>query len=164
MRLGDFSSVLQLGVGLHVGTAVLQSIVEFASGPTSNRIERLTKLATLRRMRFEKGDSENLKAALALENDALDALATLELKKVQFFNEYRIAAIVNTCAAAILFVLLVWAAVKADIAIGYCLGSVMVFLGCAPAVLSLATLWYRWHTNTSDIRRSIKTIERKLLG
>jgi hypothetical protein len=99
MKLGDFASVLQLGVGLHVGSALLQTVAEFASSPISKRIERLAKLAKLamlRRTRLEKVGSLDTTAAIALEDDTLNTLSALEVKKVQFFNEYRIAATVNT--------------------------------------------------------------------
>jgi hypothetical protein len=96
MKLGDFASVLQLGVGLHVGSALLQTVAEFASSPISKRIERLAKLAMLRRTRLEKVGSLDTTAAIALEDDTLNTLSALEVKKVQFFNEYRIAATVNT--------------------------------------------------------------------
>jgi hypothetical protein len=96
MKLGDFASVLQLGVGLHVGSALLQTVAEFGSSPISKRIERLAKLAMLRHTRLEKVGSLDTTAAIALEDDTLNTLSALEVKKVQFFNEYRIAATVNT--------------------------------------------------------------------
>jgi hypothetical protein len=164
MKLGDFASVLQLGVGLHVGSALLQTVAEFASSPISKRIERLAKLATLRRTRLEAIGSSETAAATALEDDTLDTLSTLELKKVQFFNEYRIAAIVNTCAAAALFALLVLAAVEADFCIHGFAAALIVISSFAPAVLSLAILWVRWDVNTKDIHAGIKSIERRLLG
>jgi hypothetical protein len=164
MKLSDFSSVLQLGVGLHVGTALLQSIAEFASSPLSKRIDRLARLAALRRMRYEKEKSTSVRQSLELENEVLDLNTTLELRKVQFFNEYRIAAEVNTGAAILLFALLVWAAINVDHEVGPWLASVLVFASFAPAALSLATLWRRWHVNTGDVRKLTAKIEGILLG
>jgi hypothetical protein len=164
MRLGDFSSVLQLGVGLHAGTALLQSIAEFASSPLSKRIERLAKLAALRRVRYEQNNKGLAQQSFELESEVLDLQSSLELKKVQFFNEYRIAALVNTFSAIALFVLLVWAAVKTDESIGFCRACFIVIASFAPATLSLGTLWQRWHTNTADVRQSTDKIENKLLG
>jgi hypothetical protein len=164
MRLSDFSSVLQLGVGLHLGTALLQSIAEFASAPLSKRIDRLASLAALRRLRLEKESSPLAPAAAELENNVLDVQATLELKKVQFFNEYRLAAVVNTISAGILSLMLVWAAIEADFVTGYKLAGTIVVVSFAPAILSLCTLWRRWHTNTEDVRIATGSIEKKLLG
>jgi len=164
MRLGDFSSVLQLGVGLHVGTALLQSIAEFASSPISKRIERLAKLAALRRARYQQNNKVLAEKSLELESEVLDLQSSLELKKVQFFNEYRIAALVNTLSAIALFILLVWAAVRADDSIGFWLASLVVIASFAPATLSLGTLWRRWHVNTADVRRATDKIEHRLLG
>ena len=164
MRLGDFSSVLQLGVGLHIGTALLQSIAEFASSPLSKRIERLAKLAALRHARSVQRSRELAEQPSTLEGEVLDLQASLELKKVQFFNEYRIAALVNAVAALALFLLLVWAAIKADDLIGWCLAFFVVVSSVSPAILSLGTLWRRWHINTADVRQSTDRIEHKLLG
>ncbi|WP_157158537.1 hypothetical protein [Bradyrhizobium sp. WSM1253] len=163
MKLSDFSSVLQLGVGLHLGTALLQSIAEFASSPLSKRIERLAKLAALRRTRLEKR-SDLAEMSLELENEVLDLHSTLELRKVQFFNEYRIAAVVNTIAAVGLFCLLVWAAVQAEDPASIYLAIFLIGASFAPAVLSLGTLWWRWNVNTVDVRKTTAEIERKLLG
>lgn len=103
-------------------------------------------------------------AAIVLEDDALNTLSTLELKKVQFFNEYRIAAIVNTGAAIILFALLVVAAVMADLCIHGMAASLIVLSSFISAVLSLVILWVRWDLNTRDIHAAIKSIEHRLLG
>jgi len=164
MRLGDFSSILQLGVGLHAGTAWLQSIAEFASSPISRRIERLARLAALRRARYEQKSQELAERSVDLENAVLDLQSSLELKKVQFFNEYRMAAIVNTGSAMVLFLLLVWAAVKADDPVGFCLACFIVAVSFAPAALSLSTLWRRWYINTADVRQTTGKIEHQLLG
>jgi len=76
---------------------LLQSIAEFASSPISKRIERLAKLAALRRARYQQNNEVLAEKSLELESEVLDLQSSLELKKVQFFNEYRIAALVKRC-------------------------------------------------------------------
>jgi hypothetical protein len=47
MKNGDLSSVVQLGVGLHVGTAVLQIFADFGVTPLERRIARVRTLFQL---------------------------------------------------------------------------------------------------------------------
>jgi hypothetical protein len=41
MTFGDFSSLVQLGVGLHAGTALFQLLSEFGVAPLERRLGRL---------------------------------------------------------------------------------------------------------------------------
>jgi hypothetical protein len=163
MKLSDFSSVLQLGVGLHAGTVLLQAIAEFASAPMSHRIERLARVAQLRRQRFEH-DGKDTSAIEAIQSDILDAQSALELKKVWFFMEYKIAAAMNSIVALTLFGFLVWAAIVADYEVSPRLAFLIVFLSAGPAILSLLTLWWRWHSNTNGIRTTIQKQEGRLFA
>jgi hypothetical protein len=144
----SYPSVLQLGVGLHAGTVLLQSIAEFASAPVSHRIDRLAKIARLRRERLEK-TCVDTSGAEALESEILNTQSALELKKVQFFTEYKFAAAGNTFIALILFAGLVWAAISADYDVTPALSVLIVFLSAGPALISLVFLWWRWHSSTS---------------
>jgi hypothetical protein len=155
MKLGDFSSILQLGVGLHTGTVLLQSIVEFASAPITRRLERLARIAQLR--------SNNIDCDSSVEN-ALDLQGDLETKKVQFFNEYKAAAKLNACVAFFLFILLAWAAVMYEFPVSIVGAALILLVSVAPAVISLFVLWWRWERNTETIRQKIDSLDRQLLG
>ena len=98
MSSGDFSSVVQLGVGLHAGSALLQTISEFASAPMSRRLSRLSAIAEARASR---GHSEKTHHDMAR-----DLVGDLEIKKIQFFNEYREVVAANAGIAVALCVLL----------------------------------------------------------
>lgn len=163
MQLSDFSSVLQLGVGLHAGTVLLQAIFEFASAPMTAKLERFAKFAALRRDKMTKrGDDPT--AIEEVEGRILDAQSSLEVKKVQFFNEYKTAAKINTAVSVLLFCLLVWAAIKPAHDVYWWLQVGIVFLSAGPALLSLCILWHRWHSNTTSIRESIVSFETALLN
>ncbi len=146
---------------MHAGTALLQSIAEFASSPLSHRINRLVKIAGLRRDRISRGGSDTASIE-AIESDILDTQTALELKKLHFFVEYKYAAAMNTIVAFSLFGLLVWAAACAESTVSDQLAFFLVFVSAGPALISLGVLWWRWDDNTAGIRTSIKEHEDKL--
>lgn len=149
MKLSDFSSVLQLGVGLHTGTVLLQSIVEFASAPVFSRVDRLIRVAELRIGRLRKqnkptGDAEGIL------NELNDVRGALLLKRVQFFHEYKIAAGANAVVALILYGLLCWGAVDADYVVNAYFATLLIAVSALPAIGSIALLWWRWRINTAS--------------
>src|SRR3954464_8092364 len=90
-KLADFASLVQLGVGLHTGTALLQSITEFSGGPLARKLARLTSIAR------ERATKDPRFAASQSRGEEL--AGELEMKVVQFFNEYKIASLINAGAA-----------------------------------------------------------------
>src|SRR5262245_44387683 len=105
MKYGDLSSIVQLGVGLHVGTAVLQVFGEFGVAPLERRIARIRSL-------FRLPDPERPPQSLEEELDQLES--RYELFKIDFFNQYRWCVVIYTIVAAVLAVFLIVIAVKAD--------------------------------------------------
>jgi hypothetical protein len=150
ISLGDLSSVVQLGVGLHAGTALLQSVAEFASTPTSSRLERLAKIAEVR----AKNDP-NFQIHL---DTARDLLSDLEVKKIQFFNEYRQVFAINTGIAIALGLVLAAIALLASQKVEIWVGFVIVPLSLIPAPASLAFLWYRWSDRTAQLKASVNVL------
>ncbi|MGY3495912.1 hypothetical protein [Bradyrhizobium sp. USDA 4502] len=163
MKLSDFSSVLQLGVGLHTGTVLLQSIAEFASAPLSKKIERLVRIARLRRERFkrEQRATDNIDAIL---DELLDAQTNLELKKVQLFSEYKIGALINVIFAVFLYYYLACAAMAPETDVGTVEGWALVLISVSPATLTLIVLAGRWFANTGGVRTSVKGLESKIFA
>jgi hypothetical protein len=156
MKLGDFSSVVQLGVGLHVGTALLQVIVELADAPLSRRLVRLRDLARAKANR-------DIKYA-AYADDASDLLADLEVKRVQFFNEYKEFVLANGGIAVGLCLLLSAIAFEAVWEIPLVVGVFIVAISFGPAPITLCVLWRRWRKNTDDLRRNVSHLEGRILG
>lgn len=161
MSLSDFSSVLQLGVGLHAGTALLQPILEFASTPIVARAERLARIAELRVDRLRRTGKPHSRAETLL-NDLNDIRGLLALDRVLFFQEYKIAASANAVFAAVLYGLLSWAALHPDRGVGPLLATCLIGLSMGPAVASLAILWWRWRTNTSSIEEKLDTFQKDI--
>jgi hypothetical protein len=156
MNLGDFSSVVQLGVGLHAGTAILQSVAEFAGTPLTRRIERLRLLAEVK----AKRDTKYKKCF----DDACDLLGDLEVKKVQFFNEYKRVVQINAGVAIALCFLLAVIAFCAKWEAPVPVGVFIVALSFAPAGASLVVLHNRWSENTEGLSEEIIDLENCLLG
>ncbi|WP_431204378.1 hypothetical protein ACQ86E_04455 [Bradyrhizobium betae] len=161
MSLSDFSSVLQLGVGFHAGTALLQPILEFASAPIVARAERLARVAELRVVRLQRTGNPH-SGAEALLNDLNDLRGVLALDRVLFFQEYRIAAGANAIFALVLYGLLSWAAMKPDHNVGPLLAIFLIGLSAGPALASLSILWWRWRTNTSSIEKKLDIIQKAI--
>jgi hypothetical protein len=161
MKLSDFSSVLQLGVGLHTGTVLLQAITEFASAPLSKRIERLAKIARLRRERFVR-EKRNTDAIVAIEAEISDAQSALELKKVHLFFEYKIAALINAIFAFFLYYLLVLAAVAADTEVSPFEATSLASVSIGPALITLIVLTLRWQYHTFRVRATVKKVESRI--
>lgn len=77
MNYGDLASIVQLGVGLHLGTAVLQIYGELGVAPFERRIARIRSL-----IRPEATATE-------LEAELSQLEGRYELFKIEFFNQYR---------------------------------------------------------------------------
>jgi hypothetical protein len=146
MKYGDLSSVVQLGVGLHVGTAVLQLFGELSVTPLERRIARVKSL-------FRLPDAERPPRILEEELDQLES--RYELFKIDFFNRYRWCVAVNSIVAVVLAVFLIIIAIKADDVIrdGYeWFAIVSIALSFLPAPLILGALWF-------DAQRRVKTLK-----
>jgi hypothetical protein len=154
MTLGDFSSVVQLGVGLHAGTALLQSIAELTATPLSRQLGRLLKISEVKLARDASFQD--------IHDQACDLAGDLEIKKVQFFNEYREVVAINTAVAGVLALLLGVIAFLFGEEIHPGIGFLITLASFAPAPLSLWFLWSRWTANTVSLKESVNTLHRRM--
>ncbi len=155
MTLGDFSSLVQLGVGLHAGTALLQSITELTESPLSRRLSRLHKIAGVK-----LGSNANTQD---LYDQASDLIGDLEIKKVQFFNEYKEVVAVNGACAVTLALLLALIAFLFSQETHFIIGFLITLASLGPASASLLFLWFRWKSNTEVLRQSVEALHNQLL-
>jgi hypothetical protein len=130
MKYGDFSSLVQLGVGIHLGTALLQLYGELGVQPlvrTKARIESLFVDET------------------ELPKDVEDELRRLEcdfdIFKIRLFNEYKSFVKINSVVAFLLVILLTVIAYKAEDPIAAELTVFIVALSVLPAPITLGLLW-----------------------
>lgn len=135
MKYGDFSSIVQLGVGLHIGTAVLQLYGEIGAEPL---------VRALSRIRASIDDLDKTKGQEA--RDEYEQLASdYDIFKIRLFNEYKNYIKINSFVAFALFVLLVTIAFKNDDPIEgdwVMITIPIVALAFLPALVTLGSLWF----------------------
>jgi hypothetical protein len=154
MIFGDFSSVVQLGVGLHLGTALLQMYGEIGLQPMIRSIDRMRNVA-----------EDPNHPPMDEHRDELDSIISrFEVYKIQMFTEYKRYLIANSVIAAILTVILV--------VISYCYstpisGQYSIFFVALSILPAPITLFCHWYDATNALRPLLdaaKTLEEKMIG
>jgi hypothetical protein len=157
MKYGDLSSIVQLGVGLHVGTAVLQLYGELAFVPLTRKISRIRSL-------FRIAEAERPPRELEEELDRLES--DFELFKIQFFRRYRWCIGGNSIIALVLAAFLIIIATKAEDVIGRdyeWFAVVAIGLSFLPALLTLLILWIEAHRQVKGLKSVADDIETRAL-
>lgn len=157
MKYGDLSSIVQLGVGLHVGTAVLQLYAEFGMAPMERRLARIRDL-------FKLPEGECPSPDLREELDRLEG--RYGLFKIGFFKQYRWFVLGNSVVAIILAALLIIIACKAgdDILDGYEWFAVFAIgLSFIPAPLMLGVLWFDARRHVAPLKKIADDIETRAI-
>ena len=157
MKYGDLSSIVELGVGLHVGTAVLQLYGELGVAPLERRIARIRKLFLL--------PNEAERPSKELEEELNIVESRYELFKIDFFRQYRWCVALNSAVALVLTVLLIVIAVKADDPMN---GSewfavLAIALSFLPAPFILGALWLDAQTRVQVLKSKADGIETRAL-
>lgn len=154
MNFGDFSSLVQLGVGLHLGTALLQMYGEIGLQPMIRLIERMQNVA----------EDPNHPP----KDEHRDQLATIvsrfEVYKIQMFTDYKRYLIANSAVAAILALILVLTSYCYSTPISHEYSIIIVALSLLPAPI---TLFCHWHDATKALRpllEAAKALEGKMIG
>jgi hypothetical protein len=157
MKYGDLSSIVQLGVGLHVGTAVLQLYSELGMAPMERRLARIREL-----FKLLEGDCPS--------SELREELARLEgrygLFKIDFFKQYRWLVTVNSIVAVVLVVFLIIIACKAGDVIrdGYeWFAVVAISLSFIPAPLMVGTLWWDARQRVDPLKKVADDIEARAI-
>lgn len=150
MKYGDFSSLVQLGVGLHAGTALLQLYGELGLQPFMRSLERLR----------ERRDNKSSPPKLADFDDELHQLeARFAVFRIRFFNSYKTSAKINLVVGIGLAVLLMVIAFIADELLSIS-GGILISAACLlPATITLAVLWWDASTNLSPLLKSAEKLE-----
>lgn len=157
MKNGDFASVVQLGVGLHVGTALLQLYSELGLQPIDRVLDRIRSL-------YQMPQTDQPSAELFEELTLVES--QYEIFKIQFFSEYRYLIVINSVIACILAVVLIAFGFVAqyDIDDGY---EWIPIFACAlsilPAPASLGSLWHEANQRLTPIKKLADALETKCL-
>jgi hypothetical protein len=156
MKYGDLSSIVQLGVGLHVGTAVLQLYTELGIKPLEQKIARIRSLFLVENVAERPPD------ALGEELDRLES--RYELFKIEFFEEYKWCVVLVTGVACLLAIFLVMIAVWADATIEgawYWFPYAAIILSFAPAPGTLGLLWLMASMRVGPLKRDTANLEQR---
>jgi hypothetical protein len=155
MNYGDFSSLVQLGVGLHLGAALLQTYGELGLEPFVRSIGRTRSLFML---------PEDERPPKALE-DELDRLESrYEIFKIQFFHEYRRYVFIDFAVGFILAIVLTVIAFKAQKPIPESAAILIVAFSLLPAPILLASLWFDASRRVNPMKREADALERRALA
>jgi hypothetical protein len=155
MILGDFSTMVHLGIGLHAGTALLQSVFDLAGTPMANRVGRLAELAEAKTGR-DGAFQEQVDAAH-------DILGDLESNRILLQGEFRSSVLVNGGVALALIALLIFISFDSSEVIAWPYGVLFTVLCFGPAGYSLTTLCRSWRKKMAPLRSSIEKLEKALL-
>jgi len=153
MNYGDFSSLVQLGVGLHAGTALLQLYLEIAATPFERKLQRLHNLCVSRKI----SDHELL-------DDVEQLSADFDIFKVQLFNEFKRFVAINFGVAAILLVILIFISYRASSAVDPITATIGVFLSVLPGPITLAALWIAASRKLKPLREKAASLQRSALS
>jgi hypothetical protein len=156
MKYGDFSSLVQLGVGLHLGAALLQTYGEFGIASLARAIERMERF-------FRVPDDE--RPSSALEEEFRDLESEFEIFRIRLTQEYRWYVWLNSGAALLLVGVLIVIAYKAqdDVSSGWCWTTIaMVALSVGPALTTLLSLSLDVHRQSKPIKTKADDLERRL--
>ncbi|MEA2891352.1 MAG: hypothetical protein QOI05_2145 [Bradyrhizobium sp.] len=156
MKYGDLSSIVQLGVGLHVGTAVLQLYSEFGMAPLERRLARIRDL-------FKLPEGESPSPELREELDRLEG--RYGLFKIGFFKQYRWFVAINSIIATVLAVFLIIIACKADDILDRYewFAVVAISLSFIPAPLMLGVLWWDSRRRVAPLTKIADDIETRAI-
>lgn len=162
MKYGDFSSVVQLGVGLHVGTALLQIYGEIGLQPLMRVFQRIRALLAL------SGDAAARAAEMQeIQLEFFDLEREYAVFKIQLFNEYKKFIRINSVVAVLLAGILVLLAFNADDVIEVSAAwstVVIVGLSLLPGPITLLALWYDASIQVLPIKSKADSLEARAIA
>lgn len=153
MQYNDFSSLVQLGVGLHVGAALLQLYGELGVQPLARTIMRTRALFL----------DESDRPPKDLENELSQLESEYEIFKIELFNEYKRYVKINAYVAAALAGALVLISYMGSDNIPVILSLLFVVFSLLPAPVTLLALWRDASRKISPMKQKADGLEKRAL-
>ncbi|RWE81925.1 MAG: hypothetical protein EOS63_08030 [Mesorhizobium sp.] len=153
MTFGDFSSVVQLGVGLHLGTALLQMYGEIGLQPMIRSIERMQSVA----------EDPNNPPIDEHRDELVTIVSRFDVYKIQMFTNYKRYLVANSIIAAILTAILVVIAYCYSTALNPQCSVIIVALSILPAPVTLFCHWQDATKALQPLLEAAKTLEAKMI-
>lgn len=147
MDYGDFIGLVQLGVGLHAGTALLQLYGEIGGQRLVRRFERLESLV-------DRKDGNWTKVIEEMD----DIKGRYNLFRVKFFNDYRRFVIYNSVVAAILAVWLVILTLCYEVEISWVLAALSIVVSVLPAPATLLILIWKAENELRPLDKEVEKL------
>lgn len=147
MNYGDFQAVIQLGIALHVGSAILQLYGEVGLQKyyrTRDRIHNLLEDCEDRKEQFDEQLQE-----LWFDFDRF---------RMKLDNEYKKMMAINSFVALALAVCLIGVSYAAKIPANGPLTAIFVFVSFIPAPVTLAILWFRASSQCAPITNKAEAV------
>ena len=163
---GDFSTIVQLGIGLHLGTAALELFGRFDVAPITRRLDRLGRLIE-RKSNLHNNETLS-KTTQIIDFESLDdnyqtINDDINIFHIRLENEYKIRAIINTANALILIFILIMLSFWYNITVEWPAGIFFIVISILPAFLTVLHLRIKIWMELKNIKRRIKFIEEQLL-
>jgi hypothetical protein len=158
MYYGDLSSIVQLGVGLHVGSAVLQLYSELGMAPMERRIARIKTL-------FNLPADERPSVEIREQFERLEG--RYQVLKIAIFRQYQWLMSVNSAVALILAILLIIITCKASDHITREFDWFIVIsiaLSVLPAPILLGFLWIEARRRMIFLSEEFDVIEERAIN
>ena len=152
MKLGDFSSLVQVGIGLHAGAGLLQLFSEFGLEPLERRLTRLDGYLLRRGLPPEDPRRERIE----------DLKGSLTIFKIQLSNEHRKYVITNFVVAGFLLFVLVVISFLNDEQIEWGYALLLAGVCCLPAIYSVIIYFRRATPQIQALQHQILSLERNL--
>jgi hypothetical protein len=157
MQYGDFLSIVQLGVGLHAGTALLQLYGEIGLQPLMRSMKRIKSLLDL---------PENTQNHDDCHEEFADLRGKISVFEIQLNNEYKTYILINFTVAVILILLMIILTYQSQAAVSEKAIGLTVFIiaiSLLPAPISVGVLWYDASQRANKFKDQAEKIEGKLL-
>jgi hypothetical protein len=155
MKAQDFYSIIQLGVGIHAGTAFLQLSGEFGVAPLERRLNNIESW-----LQEEREEGHILERQ---EDNLKDIKTRIYIFKIQYNNVYRNHVIATFIVALILSTILGIISFFAESEISERMGILFLFLSIFPAIFIFASLWHRASPGLASVKAAIERLEVSIL-
>lgn len=153
MKYGDFSSIVQLGVGLHLGTALLQMYGEPWLKSLEHKISRTRNLVPFQA-------TEDLRD---LDETLLQLESQVEIFGIKLQNEYKLYVRINTVISILLVLILLFASFAAELRIGAECAFLISLISVCPAPILLTIVWGHARMQLQPLLKKADDLEQKAL-
>ena len=154
MNVQDFFSIVQLGIGIHAGTAILQISGEFGVAPVERRVAAMESWIRQEKERGFELEGESDKLALVRVD--------LILFKANYDHLYTRSVYGTFAFGGLLTLMLAGMSFFAQAEICLMTGLMIVGLSVLPALVIFGRLWWKSSGALAPIETKVKVLESRV--